>query len=635
MRRLPALLLSCLAACSGGGGGGDPKPADPCDPSPCFAGVACTATGATFACGACPAGYEGNGVTCADVNGCAGNPCAPGVTCADVPAPGAGFTCGACPPGQAGDGITCVEADGCAGNPCLATTTCTDVPAPGTGYTCSACTAASCPIFRALAGPDKDAVAGAEVTLTAEVLGNNGAYTCAWTATGAAALAGCVVKVSPAATTEYTLTVTDASARTASDAVVVRVAGLLADAGPTRNVPAGGSTTLTATWSGASCADGACVTCAWKDSAGISVANTCSTDVSPAVTTAYTLTVTDGGNGRTAADTTTVFVLGEPARLCGWDVVVMTSNEYPTAANPNYLCDANQIARRQTVNGKPAVVLSDLVVGNAKIVGYISVETSADDDLIGFLWGWQNPKHAYLLTWKQLSQNWTAACGNAPAGIAVKKLDGAAASPATVSFNASFGFNATDYAYSCADLWSQSRANDALLRDDTIFLLAPQDAGGYTGGWADFTTYRFEFYYTPSRTKVLVYSDDAATGSTANLLTSFTVEDSSYPEGKFAFFSNSQEQVAFGNYTLASLDGFAANAGPDQTVAPGGTAQLTGTAELAVPPYTCTWKDAGGATAGTACALGVMPAATTTYTLTVTDAFGRATSDAVTVNVGT
>lgn len=70
-------------------------------------------------------------------------------------------------------------------------------------------------------------------------------------------------------------------------------------------------------------------------------------------------------------------------------------------------------------------------------------------------------------------------------------------------------------------------------------------------------------------------------------------------------------------------------------MAPGGTAQLTGTAELAVPPYTCTWKDAGGATAGTACALGVMPAATTTYTLTVTDAFGRATSDAVTVNVGT
>ena len=626
-----ALLAAALAACSGGG---DSPGSDPCDPNPCFAGVACTASGDSFTCGACPAGYQGDGLACSDVDGCAASPCAAGVTCTDVPAPGAGRTCGACPAGQTGDGVTCAEIDGCAGSPCLATTTCTDVPSPGTGYTCSACTAASCPVFRALAGPDRDVVAGTEVTLTAAVLGNNGAYGCAWTSPGKAELTGCEVKVTPAATEEFTLTVTDASARTATDTVVVRVSELLADAGPTRNVPAGGTAKLVASWSGASCADGACVTCAWKDSAGIAVADTCTTDVSPAVTTAYTLTVTDGGNGKTATDSTTVFVLGEPARLCGWDVVVMTSNEYPSTPNPNYICDANQVARRQTVNGKPAIVLSDLVVGNAKIVGYISVETSSDDDLIGFLWGWQNPKHAYLLTWKQLNQNWTAACGSAPSGIAVKKLDGAAAKPATITYNASFGFNATDYAYSCADLWSQSRANAGLLGDDSVFLLAPQDAGAYTAGWADFTTYRFEFYYTPARTKVLVYADDAATGSTANLLTSFVVEDSSYPEGKFAFFSNSQEQVAFGNYTLASLDGFAADAGPDAAVSAGGTAQLAGTAELAVPPYTCAWTAGAGADAGATCALAVTPAATTTYTLTVTDAFGRTATDAVTVTVG-
>jgi hypothetical protein len=285
------------------------------------------------------------------------------------------------------------------------------------------------------------------------------------------------------------------------------------------------------------------------------------------------------------------------------------------------------------VNGKPAIVLSDLVVSNARVVGYIGVETTSDDDLIGFLWGWQDPRHAYLLSWKQLNQSWTAACGNSPAGIAVKKLDGSAAEPGTISFNASFGFNATDYVYSCADLWAQDRASAGLLGDDTVLLRSPVDPGAFRGGWADSTTYRFEFYYTPTRTRVLVYEDDAVTGSTANLVTSLDVVDSSYPEGRFAFFSNSQEQVAFGDYTLASLDGFAAAAGPDQAIGAGASAELAGSAELAVPPFTCAWS-AGGAPAGSSCALAVTPATTTTYRLTVTDGFGRTASDEVTVTVG-
>lgn len=43
-----------------------------------------------------------------DEDGCLGDPCFPGVTCEDVPAPGEGFTCGDCPEGTAGDGVECL-----------------------------------------------------------------------------------------------------------------------------------------------------------------------------------------------------------------------------------------------------------------------------------------------------------------------------------------------------------------------------------------------------------------------------------------------------------------------------------------------------------------------------------------------
>lgn len=436
----------------------------------------------------------------------------------------------------------------------------------------------------------------------------------------------------PVADIVLTLTVTDASGRTATDRVVLRVVSLVARAGPDANITSSQTATLSASWSGASCGDTTCIACQWRLADGQVVASTCDAQVSPAATAQYFLTVRDIGTEQTAEDSVTVFVTDEPAQLCGWNVVVMTSDEYPTAANPSYTCDADGTARRQLVNGKPAIVLSDLVVGDVRITGYISVETSADDDLIGFLWGWQSPKQAYLLTWKQLAQSWTARCGNAPAGIAVKKIDGALSAPSTISFNSSFGFNATDYTYSCAVGWSQSRTDDGLLNDDTQFLMAPGDLGAHTGGWADFTTYRFEFFYTPSRTRILIYEDDQQNGSTATLVTSLLIEDSSYPTGAFAFFSNSQEQVAFGDFSLASLSGYRADAGPDLTIATGQQATLSGTAVLAVPPFKCAWS-AGAAPVASGCSVKVTPEASTTYTLTVTDDFGRTSNDSVEVRV--
>ncbi|KAK3273214.1 hypothetical protein CYMTET_18539 [Cymbomonas tetramitiformis] len=148
-------------------------------------------------CGACPAGYEGDGVSCKDIPGCYDFACYEGVTCVDVRAPGTGFTCGDCPTRYLGDGFgnasgvegytgcyvnkcfdnnggcattcendpsevsgrkcgacdpgfrdeyndgtSCVDAEGCDemyGDPCFPGVKCTDIRAPGTGRVCEAC----------------------------------------------------------------------------------------------------------------------------------------------------------------------------------------------------------------------------------------------------------------------------------------------------------------------------------------------------------------------------------------------------------------------------------------------------------------------------------------------------------------
>lgn len=60
-------------------------------------------------CGPCPAGYEGDGSNCTNIDACMAYPCFFGVTCTDLPPPAneTGRTCGPCPAGYVGDGITC------------------------------------------------------------------------------------------------------------------------------------------------------------------------------------------------------------------------------------------------------------------------------------------------------------------------------------------------------------------------------------------------------------------------------------------------------------------------------------------------------------------------------------------------
>ncbi|MFE8596306.1 FG-GAP-like repeat-containing protein [Archangium violaceum] len=86
----------------------------------CNENATCTNTVGSFTC-ACNAGYEGNGVTCTNIDECAANPCLNGGTCTDGIN---SYTC-ACAPGFTGTNCE-TNIDECAANPCLNGGTCTD-----------------------------------------------------------------------------------------------------------------------------------------------------------------------------------------------------------------------------------------------------------------------------------------------------------------------------------------------------------------------------------------------------------------------------------------------------------------------------------------------------------------------------
>ncbi|WP_044986366.1 FG-GAP-like repeat-containing protein [Sorangium cellulosum] len=86
----------------------------------CDANATCADTPTSFTC-ACNAGYEGDGVTCTNIDECAESPCQNGGTCTDGID---GYTC-ACPPGFTGADCE-TDIDECAESPCQNDGTCVD-----------------------------------------------------------------------------------------------------------------------------------------------------------------------------------------------------------------------------------------------------------------------------------------------------------------------------------------------------------------------------------------------------------------------------------------------------------------------------------------------------------------------------
>lgn len=179
----------------------------------------------------------------------------------------------------------------------------------------------------------------------------------------------------------------------------------------------------------------------------------------------------------------------------------------------NWIVQPGNNAVLQTVNGVPTVYYSDYMAFGNQLSGTIRVNTSSDDDFIGFVVGF-NPGELVgttsdflLIDWKQLNQT------TAPAGLALSHVTG--------------GLHDNDGAWG----HNPSFGVTELARGATL---------GSTG-WADFTTYSFDIAYTSTNIKVWV--DDVL---------QFDL-NGSFSDGRFGFYNYSQAQVLYAGITNIDL----------------------------------------------------------------------------------
>ncbi len=191
-----------------------------------------------------------------------------------------------------------------------------------------------------------------------------------------------------------------------------------------------------------------------------------------------------------------------------------------SARNGNWVVAADGSSVLQSINGNPTFFVAPTSQINTTIRGSIRVETSRDDDYIGFVFGFNGPAATgsdmdfMLFDWKQGNQSSSGFL--ASEGFALSRVDG------TIT-NFAPGF------------WGHT--------DSAGFSVLATDFGT-TRGWADNTTYDFEILYQASRIKVAI--SGGAFGTTGQTI--FDIAGS-FPDGQFGFYNFSQPTVRYAGLT--------------------------------------------------------------------------------------
>ncbi len=179
--------------------------------------------------------------------------------------------------------------------------------------------------------------------------------------------------------------------------------------------------------------------------------------------------------------------------------------------SPNWSLSQDGLTVTQSLNADPAVYVSTLPASGVSITFELRVNTTGDDDFIGWVVGYEPGDGAaaspdwLLFDWKQGTQPNFG--GDGPAGLAYSRVQG----PVTAD----------------GDMWSHHGNVVEVARATTL---------GSTG-WADNTTYTIQMDYSINAFDV--YVDGTLEFS----------ESGSFPVGNFSFYNYSQEAI---EYTLVS-----------------------------------------------------------------------------------
>ncbi len=194
----------------------------------------------------------------------------------------------------------------------------------------------------------------------------------------------------------------------------------------------------------------------------------------------------------------------------------------------------------QSENDDPTFYVNTQVGINTTIEGGFTVESTVDDDFVGFVMGYQGPNSttgtgAYdflLFDWKQGTQYKSSCGGTAQAGMTLSKVNGSAYSSSEV--------------YSL--FWCKNVPEVEVLATNTAI-----------GGWQDNTTYNFKIAYETNRVRIWING--------GLIFDQF----GSFEPGRFGFYNFSQPFVRYTG-VVEKLDVLASGTHPTCPDANDGTA---------------------------------------------------------------
>jgi len=195
--------------------------------------------------------------------------------------------------------------------------------------------------------------------------------------------------------------------------------------------------------------------------------------------------------------------LADPIDLSGWSAVVIYNDGTSAHSSPIWTVGSGGNSVTQSVNGDPSAFLSDQAWANTVFNGNFKVNTTGDDDYIGFVFGYSDSEDYYLFDWKQHNQYWKPG-GQGHEGFTLSHITG-----------------------SDINLWDHSGNDINVIADDY----------SQTNGWEDNTSYQFTLSYTENNINIAVDGN-----------TIFDI-DGSFSAGKFGFYNYSQPNVSYQGFT--------------------------------------------------------------------------------------
>ncbi len=195
----------------------------------------------------------------------------------------------------------------------------------------------------------------------------------------------------------------------------------------------------------------------------------------------------------------------------GWVLHQYALTDGSSQTLASYSFSEGGLSALQTQNAEPSIYYLDKELENVVIRGSFGVQTTADDDLIGFVFGMQDTEHYYLFDWKQAGQP-DAQCGEAAIGASLK----------LVSADAPLE--------GCTDFWS-SIADTASMK-----VLVPPSEN--PTGWVDNQIYDFELRHRPGQISIRVTLGQQT-------VVDISSSDTTYGRGRFGFYNYSQEQTRY------------------------------------------------------------------------------------------